>query len=289
MRKSERIEPILNEIEKYWKKNPDLRLGQIIANCVRAFDGRVNCDPFYIEDDDLITALHILDGITNQLKYCEELNCILPISPVYNIELVDEEVTYLNSKVGGEYFWPDDNPPNMQFLAQINLSELPEKSLTGILQFFIGDDDCYGLFDNNSKVVYHKDITQGKGFIGNYTDSPILKPCAIKFTRSTEFMSHNDYRFVKYKDDIFSVIDDGELYHKFSGAGHKLFGYPFFTQYDPREVHETKEKYDTLLFQLDSDNGYIEWGDYGVANFFINSEDLKNMDFSDVLYNWDCY
>jgi len=30
------------------------------------------------------------------------------------------------------------------------------------------------------------------------------------------------------------------------------------------------------------------WGDCGVGNFFINIEDLKNLDFSDVLYNWDC-
>ncbi|ETJ18863.1 hypothetical protein Q604_UNBC18576G0001, partial [human gut metagenome] len=31
------------------------------------------------------------------------------------------------------------------------------------------------------------------------------------------------------------------------------------------------------------------WGDGGVCNFFINKDKLKNLDFSDVLYNWDCY
>ena len=31
------------------------------------------------------------------------------------------------------------------------------------------------------------------------------------------------------------------------------------------------------------------WGDCGVGNFFINAEDLKRLDFSNVLYNWDCY
>lgn len=29
-------------------------------------------------------------------------------------------------------------------------------------------------------------------------------------------------------------------------------------------------------------------GDVGVLNFFINSEDLKNKNFEDVLYTWDC-
>ncbi|MDE5859478.1 MAG: DUF1963 domain-containing protein, partial [Oscillospiraceae bacterium] len=32
----------------------------------------------------------------------------------------------------------------------------------------------------------------------------------------------------------------------------------------------------------------IMWGDMGVANFFISENDLKNLDFSKVAYNWDC-
>jgi len=30
-------------------------------------------------------------------------------------------------------------------------------------------------------------------------------------------------------------------------------------------------------------------GDAGVLNFFINREKLKNKDFTEILYNWDCY
>lgn len=54
-----------------------------------------------------------------------------------------------------------------------------------------------------------------------------------------------------------------------------------------------REKYDTLLFQLDSEyneeNGGTEIGDGGVINFFINSKALEDLNFEDVLYNWDCY
>ena len=32
----------------------------------------------------------------------------------------------------------------------------------------------------------------------------------------------------------------------------------------------------------------IMWGDCGVGNFFISSDDLKRLDFSRVLYTWDC-
>ena len=62
MRDINRIEKTLNKIEEYWIKNPDMRLGQIIANCLRAYDGRLNCDPFFIEDDDLLKGLEKLDS-----------------------------------------------------------------------------------------------------------------------------------------------------------------------------------------------------------------------------------
>ena len=62
MRDPKRIKTIIKKLEKYWSENPDLRLGQIIANCVRAHDGRLNCDPFYIEDEDLIDGLKKLDS-----------------------------------------------------------------------------------------------------------------------------------------------------------------------------------------------------------------------------------
>lgn len=75
------------------------------------------------------------------------------------------------------------------------------------------------------------------------------------------------------------------------GVGAKIGGTPYFTQDDPRGYAEEYAKCDILLFQLDSEgNGEDEimWGDCGVGNFFISAEDLRNLDFSRVLYNWDC-
>ncbi len=80
----------------------------------------------------------------------------------------------------------------------------------------------------------------------------------------------------------------------FSEEGHRLGGYPFFTQTDFREWGSPFEQY-RLLFQLDSDGagdndlGFeVLWGDAGVGNFFIHPDDLKQRDFSRVAYNWDC-
>jgi len=62
MRDPNRIKNVIDKLEEFWIKNPEWRLGQIIANCVRAHDDRLNCDPFYIEDEDLIDGLEKLDS-----------------------------------------------------------------------------------------------------------------------------------------------------------------------------------------------------------------------------------
>ena len=52
MRNPDRLEPILNDILEIWKKNPDLRLCQLILNLV--YDANTL---YYVEDEDLVKAL----------------------------------------------------------------------------------------------------------------------------------------------------------------------------------------------------------------------------------------
>ena len=51
------LRQIVMEIKRINDKYPSWRFGQIIANAVREYDGRVNCDPFYIENGELLEAL----------------------------------------------------------------------------------------------------------------------------------------------------------------------------------------------------------------------------------------
>ena len=57
-------------------------------------------------------------------------------------------------------------------------------------------------------------------------------------------------------------------------------------------MYDDFEDYTELLFQLDSEFGtddyYILWGDCGVGNFFATKEQLRNLDFAECLYSWDC-
>ena len=88
--------------------------------------------------------------------------------------------------------------------------------------------------------------------------------------------------------DIWDILEeDKEIGKKLFEAGHKIGGFPNFTQSDVREIGD----YEILLLQIDSEGtekNEIMWGDCGIANFFIREKDLKELNFEKVIYNWDC-
>lgn len=248
----------------------------------------------------------------------------------------DSKPDIFDSKFGGVPYWdkdkeyPEDSDGNkMMLLAQINFDRadvderLPQQ---GMLQFFIGNDDVFGMdFDKPDvqetfRIVYHEavDYTITSDFVRNMgipvcTDvdmdyTPVFKEAAVSFVKKETYMDDHDVRFTKIfretvKEQLGEDIGDmsawkylskeeySYLYDMLTDTGHHMLGYPFFTQYDPRN-EDNADYYDTVLLQIDSDmidgEDYILWGDCGVANFFINSVALKNKDFSKVLYNWDC-
>ena len=221
---------------------------------------------------------------------------------------------------------PQPPIPSEAFVLQnfdkenFNDDRLPQK---GILQFYISsNDDIYGMnFDEQDKqtdwkVVYHENVNYNiseKEIINNGIKTfkeatpeyyaPFNEIYKITFKATDEVMSCYDEKFnsivTRILKDKFNVIVeenkvsdyleqiDEKYYEKFETWGHKLLGYPAFTQSDPRYYNKEYSKYDTLLLQIDTDDD-IMWGDSGVANFFINKDDLYKRNFNNILYNWDC-
>lgn len=202
---------------------------------------------------------------------------------------------------------------------------LPDK---GLLQFYIAADDVYGMdFDEqdsqkNFRVVYHEDMDDtvtlegilalGIRVSSNIGDReeiyfPVEGEYAVDVKKTKVSMGVSDYRYEALMHQTAKELGirpaenqaswkfmPEEIYNQEAARneGHWVMGYPYFTQTDPRGYQELKN-YDTLLFQMDSEFGgdsgiEIMWGDAGVANFFINHEDLKQKNFSKILYNWDC-
>lgn len=212
-------------------------------------------------------------------------------------------------------------------LAQINFEneQLPCDALprTGLLQFYIAASDSYGLRlsqgtqQDTFRVVFHATIDQSitmedvlrAGAKANVQLDPQLDPFPFYKEFGLAFSLDEDHLNTcadNFDEELKRAIEEAanhtieESLYKFLGAeayaalcerishdGSKMLGAPTFTQWDPR--HEG-DGFDTLLLQIDSEiKKGILWGDCGVANFFINSDDLRRRDFSRVLYNWDCY
>ena len=201
-------------------------------------------------------------------------------------------------------------------------SPLPTR---GLLQFFISDDDLMGVdYDDqitqtNFRVIYHETIDyaiteesiekQGIPSSEKAEIYPASGQFKISLTKAKGYITIQDIKFEKifkqaYEEVYGKKLKDDEKYYdvlkseevdkiedglnsESNSAYHRMLGYAFFTQEDPR-YQKKYENYDTLLFQLDSESKYIIWGDLGIANFFIEKKDLEEKNFSNVLYNWDC-
>lgn len=209
----------------------------------------------------------------------------------------------------------------LRFLAQLNFAEMPALEgfpRKGILQFYVSGDDTYGLnFENRAdqkgfRVIYHERVMEDpSALLPDVPETvpgdsfPVSGERKLTFEKDSMPMTLWDFRFEKLLLDIYNQthpdatvpnldrVDESVLdgvYAHTEVEGHRVGGYPSFTQLDPREYDQNFQEHTVLLFQLDSDdeNG-IMWGDRGVCNFFIRPGDLAKRNFSGVLYNWDCY
>jgi len=250
----------------------------------------------------------------------ESAKPFIRITPQKNADL-----TLWQSKFGGLPYLPktmtyptDSKGHPLTLLAQINFEEMPDLDpfpTKGILQFYIADDDLFGLHlkeDNDFealtvqkdfRVLYFPettncldDLTTDFSFLPEFEMSPVESPCALQFEKAHEIVPMSDYEFdARLGEDFFAQFGDkeddiAEKYDDLSDAdGSKLGGYAFFTQYDPRADMKLDNPY-ILLLQIDTnDEADIMWGDSGVGNFFIELDKLKQGDFSKVAYTWDCH
>ncbi|MEG5065139.1 DUF1963 domain-containing protein [Microcoleus sp. B3-A4] len=251
------------------------------------------------------------------------------IKPYIEIQTQNnDDVNWWQSKFGGFPYLPKgfEYPKTCDgkylfLLAQLNFDEIPPLDGfpdRGILQFYIADDDLYGLNLDNSanadnhtiedkfKIIYFpqpdfkvENIITNYDFLPKPEAFPVDGCCSLQFTKKYAPISTNDYQFTELLgseiDELFMNHEIEDEYREISHSfGHKIGGYPYFTQDDVRKYSSTseqKQKLDILLFQMDSDGNdtvQIIWGDSGVGNFFSDESALRELDFSEVLYNWDC-
>ncbi|MDR2414919.1 MAG: DUF1963 domain-containing protein [Odoribacteraceae bacterium] len=210
----------------------------------------------------------------------------------------------------------------LRFLAQLNFSEMPALAgfpERGILQFYTGNDEQHGMdyetltAQKGFRVVYHEEVTgvslppppPGAGD-EMAVASPVDGELRLRFAVETSVMGPGDFRFdallLQFYNEVtgsrFRSLDRvperllDDLYERLSASGHRVGGYPTFTQLDPREYHDYLREHTVLLLQLDSETTgdySIAWRNAGSCHFFIRPDDLAAREFFEVLYSWDCY
>lgn len=250
-----------------------------------------------------------------------------------NIELQQENSALLwKSRLGGIPYLPlnVDYPKSkltnrpLQFLAQINFSELPTIQnfpSKGILQFYLdmtsmglGVDESLDQVQFNHRVLYFPEVIEDDTQLQKSEDLKVLSeideneiefwmtPSQLKFNLMDQYITFFDYRFAPllfdreqvaisddYDDLMYAYVNYQQPYtEQFQiEGGHRIGGYPNFLHSTDHRIEFAIKDY-ILLLQLDTDVG-LEWGDSGIAHWFIHPEDLVNNNFSKVVFLWTCH
>jgi uncharacterized protein YwqG len=206
--------------------------------------------------------------------------------------------------------WPSDEAGlPLECVAQLDfgaLPPLPGFPAQGVARVFVGRDDVFGAnFDKPDRsaamVLWHDGPRNGGRLepalaLTSDDGSPFMDerhreagmplaaeriddlPDAYDWRVRAELAKHNDSDALE--DRLYELAEARP-------AGHRIGGYPSFTQYDFREPGKN-DNFDVTLLALTSDDT-IMWGDVGEAMFLIRSEDLARRDFSRVAFYWDCH
>lgn len=200
------------------------------------------------------------------------------------------------SKIGGDpivpakFDWPvDKKGKEMPFFMQLDMSEFNSKKTLvnfpsfGLLYIFMDDNAInsnYPLVQGKHyQVLYFncdtKDLearqSDAKKYDEIYLDMNNIKmyPNSEEFDELFDFIEDLDD---EQKDEYF------EQHFVESQIGF-IGGWPQILQSSYLQTNEMQ------LLQLNSIDDVVEWGDLGLLQFYMNVEDLKNLNFSNVKIN----
>lgn len=247
-----------------------------------------------------------------------------------HIKPVNQDTTYLDSKFGGEFYLPAGKQVpvfgdcgEMEFLAQINFSQLPPLNgfpQKGILQFFLctNEEEMENMdtgelsSDGHFRLIYYPELEAEQSAYREQiiTDRWPMKKMVgrMEFEQTEEvvtlsigqdgFEADFGYKDVlesltlkqlkKAGYDLCDCPDTDRFCLDFGNWGSKVGGHPSIRQGDVRFEYAEYQDYTTLLFQFDlTPEGELEADTFC---FFIKPEDLAACQFDDVLLYWhNCY
>ncbi|MEO1517541.1 MAG: DUF1963 domain-containing protein [Bacteroidota bacterium] len=215
-----------------------------------------------------------------------------------------------NSKFLGLPFYPkskeypfDRSGRPMLLTAQLNSEEIPtllDFPSDGILQLFLSATNWV---DRECTIVYHnKDEMEEESmddfsFISpmDYEKMPMSKVHGLTFEKSVENGGLNDCQFdfhfgcINWYEFTSKLIGQelSEFFAFFEVGGHKLGGYAEFSQADDPRDYKGRNKDDVQLLQMDTEKDIV-FENGGIGHVFIDKASLKNKEFQNAYFTWDC-
>lgn len=170
---------------------------------------------------------------------------------------------------------------------------LPEFPHEGLLQFYVENDGCYGLY--GGCVVKHISeyktdetaLVNENPYSDDYAeDLPFSDNCKITFKQEEIFIGTECPEFQDKFQNI-SKKEEKALFELCCASGSRVGGYPYFVQEAPAYYKDSSEY--ILLLQLDvDDTSGLMFGDSGNCTFIISRRDLLAGNFTKVHYDWQC-
>lgn len=223
-----------------------------------------------------------------------------------------------------EYPCSKTNNEPLQFLAQINFSDLPRLENfpeKGVLQFYLnmkeedlGRDESLDKLQLNHRVLFFQEVSENEKLLKSRETLKQLSEIsedeeelwvgasALVFKEVQQYITFFDYRFAPLLfernevaenseyDDLLQAYNDYERPYteEFQlEGGHRIGGYANYLHSIDNRTELGIEEYQ-LLMQLDTDEG-LEWCDGGIAQWYIHPRDLAQRDFSKVVFLWACH
>lgn len=270
-------------------------------------------------------ALESLVDLHNLSYRRDEIKELVAEAILLRTKSTDESVLPLGqSKIGGvpdlpeQWPWPLFDGKPLAFLAQVNLSEIPQDverghlPHEGILYFFsvLGWQKDDGDLHPDLDAIWDRELEDGFSRVLYFTGQPssltrrhrpkgirTFRAAAVDYLTKPSLPQASDYA----RDPVVTALEWSEeelerldnlafdfnyVYRKSKGfpPGHQLLGYAECIQ------NEVTRPDTRLLFQVDSDyyQTGMEWGDGGMIYFVIGRKALEKYDFSGVTAEWQC-
>ncbi len=281
--------------------------------------------------DTLDKDIDLQEALDKDIESAKALAREMAVPAVECIPQPDRISTRIDeSRFGGWPAWPKGsglpvgaNKNPMIFLAQINFADAPPLAGypdTGLLQFFVSDDDLFGcefpsknqegfrtVFHTSSDGLELSDPYKGAQLeFSPFQDEDLhANGLVIEFEERIAQPSGEDYRIAKLTDfwwkkyerrghsiaakvveRLHSVDTFFEDLAGQNSAGMYFGGHPRFTQQDIRSNDKLTE-YTCVIMQFGMPYKMM-WGDAGEACFLITEADLRARRFENVIFNWDC-